>query len=318
MDESLEAAIRNNDIETVNHIINAGADIAKIEYDREGEPDYLFNVGKSFLMIAVNNNNLEMLKLLVNNYDNYDDKADFYTTPFKKRNRSGYLTLKEYLNEVDYNSNVETALILAVKEEKIDIVEYLLSVGADPNIQDRSQKSALNYAIDKKNEKLIDILLEDSDTNINIGSPPPRDEPFLETYLKITKPSRLMNAQSMSHMAIGMDKDDDSLIHKFLRRNPYLFSKTSKHLSKIPRNKDVIKKWSDERRGTQSTRRLQFTGRAASPTKSRSRSRSRSRSPKRGGQKRTKKIGKQTKKRGKQTKKRGGRKRTIKRNKKKK
>lgn len=313
MGESLEAAIRNNDIETVNHIINSGADIAKIEYDREGDPDDLFNVGKSFLMIAVNNNNLEMLKLLVNNYDNYDDKADFYTTPLK-RNRSGYLTLKEYLNEVDYNSNVETALILAVKEEKIDIVEYLLSVGADPNIQDRSQKSALNYAIDKKNEKLIDILLEDSDTNINIGSPPPRDEPFLETYLKITKPSRLMNAEKRLGIARGFYKDRNSTINEL----PFDTDLPEQFVSDEDISADVIKRWLDEQRGIQSSRRLQFTGRAASPTKSRSRSRSRSRSPKRGGRKRTKKKGKQTKKRGKQTKKRGGRKRTIKRNKKKK
>tara|TARA_Y100000389_G_scaffold199868_1_gene239124 strand:- start:726 stop:1700 length:975 start_codon:yes stop_codon:yes gene_type:complete len=322
MDESLEVAIRNNDIETVNHIINSGADIAKIEYDREGDPDDLFNVGKSFLMIAVNNNNLEMLKLLVNNYDNYDDKADFYTTPLKKRNRSGYLTLKEYLNEVDYNSNVETALILAVKEEKIDIVEYLLSVGADPNIQDRSQKSALNYAIDKKNEKLIDILLEDSDTNINIGSPPPRDEPFLETYLKITKPSRLLNAQRRLTVARGTNDKNSGLGNL-----PFDTDLPERFVSDEDATADVIKRWIKERSGEQSTRRLQFTGRAASPTKSRSRSRSRSRSPKRGGRKRTKKRGKQTKKRkgkqtkkrkGKQTKKRGGRKRTIKRNKKKK
>ncbi len=304
MGESLEAAIRNNDIETVNHIISSGADIAKIEYDREGDPDDLFNVGKSFLMIAVNNNNLEMLKLLVNNYDNYDDKADFYTTPLK-RNRSGYLTLKEYLNEVDYNSNVETALILAVKEEKIDIVEYLLSVGADPNIQDRSQKSALNYAIDKKNEKLIDILLEDSDTNINIGSPPPRDDPLVIHYLEITKPSRLMNAEKRLGIARGFYKDRNSTINKL----PFDTDLPERFVRDDDISADVIKRWLDERRGIQSSRRLQFTGRAASPTKSRSRSRSRS--PKRGGRKRTKK-------RSKQTKKRGGRKRTIKRNKKKK
>ena len=308
MDESLEAAIRNNDIETVNHIINAGADIAKIEYDREGDPNDLFNVGKSFLMIAVDNNNLEMLKLLVNNYDNYDDKADFYTTPLKKRNRSGYLTLKEYLNEVDYNSNVETALILAVKEEKIDIVEYLLSVGADPNIQDRSQKSALNYAIDKKNEKLIDILLEDSDTNINIGSPPPIDEPFLETYLKITKPSRLLNAQRRLETVKGTN-DKNSILGNF----PFDTDLPERFVSDEDATADVIKRWIKERSGNQSTRRLQFTKRKQSPKRS-----SPPKRPKRGGRKRTKKKGKQTKKRGKQTKKRGGRKRTIKRNKKKK
>ena len=308
MDESLEAAIRNNDIETVNHIINAGADIAKIEYDREGDPNDLFNVGKSFLMIAVDNNNLEMLKLLVNNYDNYDDKADFYTTPFKKRNRSGYLTLKEYLNEVDYNSNVETALILAVKEEKIDIVEYLLSVGADPNIQDRSQKSALNYAIDKKNEKLIDILLEDSNTNINIGSPPPRDEPFLETYLKITKPSRLLNAQRRLEAVKGIN-DKNSRLGDF----PFDTDLPERFVSDEDATADVIKRWIKERSGNQSTRRLQFTKRKQSPKRS-----SPPKRPKYGGRKRTKKKGKQTKKRGKQTKKRGGRKRTIKRNKKKK
>ena len=306
IDESLEAAIRNNDIETVNHIINSGADIAKIEYEREGHEDDLFNVGKSFLMIAVDNNNLEMIKLLVNNYDNYDDKEDFYTTPIKKRNpfRLGYPTLKEYLDQLDYNSNFETALILAVKQEKINIIKYLLSVGADPNIQDFSQKSALNYATEKENKKIIGILI-DGGADINIGSPPPRDDSSVIHYLEITKPSRLMNAEKRLGIARGFYKDRNSTINKL----PFDTDLPERFVRDDDISADVIKRWLDERRGIQSTRRLQFTGRAASPTKSRSRSRSRS--PKRGGRKRTKK-------RSKQTKKRGGRKRTIKRNKKKK
>lgn len=301
MDESLEAAIRNNDIETVNHIINSGADIAKIEYDREGHEDDLFNVGKSFLMIAVDNNNLEMIKLLVNNYDNYDDKEDFYTTPIKRnRFRLGYPTLKEYLDQLDYNSNFETALILAVKQEKINIIKYLLSVGADPNIQDFSQKSALNYAIEKENKTIIGILI-DGGADINIGSPPPRDDPLVIHYLEITKPSRLMNAEKRLVTVKGIN-DKNSRLGDF----PFDTDLPERFVSDEDATADVIKRWIKERSGQQSTRRLQFTKRKQSPKRS-----SPPKRPKHGGRKRTKK-------RSKKTKKRGGRKRTIKRNKKKK
>lgn len=51
-------------------------------------------------------------------------------------------------------------LMLAAKYGKADIVQYLLSKGADPTIKDGLGKLAIDYAKDGNFYKIIDMLLD--------------------------------------------------------------------------------------------------------------------------------------------------------------
>jgi ankyrin repeat protein len=71
------------------------------------------------------------------------------------------------------NSNRETALIHAVKQNNIDYVESLLEKGASPNIQDSKGRTALHYAINNSSSTIdasfdMESLLISFNADLNI------------------------------------------------------------------------------------------------------------------------------------------------------
>ena len=98
------------------------------------------NLSNMPLMIAAWHGHLNLVKLLVEN--------------------------GAFINQQD-KKNGFTALIKAVyQKEDEDIVEYLLKHGADKRILSyHDRKTALDYAYDKKNRKLIDLLKESEDND---------------------------------------------------------------------------------------------------------------------------------------------------------
>ena len=122
---------------------------------------------------------LMMLHTIYENVVNYI--PDAYIEPFEYKNKNGKnlihfvvnriikgkqeLFMLEYIitnigvdiNSTDKDGN--TALHLACKYNKIDIVKVLLFYGADVNIINKSKKIAMNYAVINKNMEIFKLLL---------------------------------------------------------------------------------------------------------------------------------------------------------------
>lgn len=78
--------------------------------------------------------------------------------------RYGNLDAIEFLLENSYcqinsrNKDEETALIVAVQKNEIELVEKLLCFGANVSLKDSQGKTALDYATEQDNNDLISIL----------------------------------------------------------------------------------------------------------------------------------------------------------------
>lgn len=73
------------------------------------------------------------------------------------------LVLKYLIEEknIDMNRKSEfkdTPLMLAAKGDAIDAVKYLLSQGADKTVKDEDGMTAYDYAVENKNQKMMDLL----------------------------------------------------------------------------------------------------------------------------------------------------------------
>lgn len=70
--------------------------------------------------------------------------------------------VKAYLSQgVDINYKGQggvTPLIAAVKGNKYNLIDYLIQEGADPNIKDDQQKSAIDYATENDDEVVLKVL----------------------------------------------------------------------------------------------------------------------------------------------------------------
>jgi ankyrin repeat protein len=64
-----------------------------------------------------------------------------------------------YLNEYD-DLNSYTALIISSKENKIELVQYLLNKGADVDLQSNKGDTAIIWASDKGHLEVVQMLLK--------------------------------------------------------------------------------------------------------------------------------------------------------------
>lgn len=68
-------------------------------------------------------------------------------------------SLVEYGLYVDYRFEGDTALMLASRAGRLDIVRYLIEKGAEVNFQDNDGRTSLHYAVISKNRKMVALLL---------------------------------------------------------------------------------------------------------------------------------------------------------------
>ena len=80
--------------------------------------------------------------------------ASRYSSPFIVQ----YLIENGYCDINDYDDLGNTALIVATKYEKIDILRVLIELGANKNLIDNSGKTAYDHALEKGNQEIIDLL----------------------------------------------------------------------------------------------------------------------------------------------------------------
>ncbi len=112
-------------IAILKRLLEAGAQLEQGTYDL-----------KTLLMSAVENNNLPEVMLII-----------------------PYAT-KDFINKFDKEG--ETALIKAVKVGNAEMVKSLLDAGAEPSIKNFAQKTALDVALENKNQEIANLLLDRS------------------------------------------------------------------------------------------------------------------------------------------------------------
>lgn len=114
-------AIEQGDVKTVQQLLNEGVDINEKVF------------AWTWLQVAANKNQLPIVKLLVE--------------------RGAELNYKHPITKM-------TALSLAAVDGYTEIVNYLLSKGADPNIKMRGNVSVVRVVRDNGNQAMVDLLMQ--------------------------------------------------------------------------------------------------------------------------------------------------------------
>ncbi len=130
------------------------------------------------LHMAVNNNNIEIVKLLLDNGADVNAKDVEENTPLHIASEKGYtkvvnqlLTNKKSKNKININekdNDWNTPLHMAANNNKIGIVKLLLDNGADVNAKDVLGIIPLCDAVNNNNIAIIKLLFKkENDININ-------------------------------------------------------------------------------------------------------------------------------------------------------
>jgi ankyrin repeat protein len=130
-------AINRCNLETINLLINNGADVNISGKDN-----------RSFLHVAIAKNRKDIAKILIQSGANINALDEDYKTPLyyacsKNTRYSGLVYITSDIIEVNMN-----------------IVEYLLHNGADPNIPDIDGNTVLHIASYANNYECIELLLQ--------------------------------------------------------------------------------------------------------------------------------------------------------------
>ncbi|KAG4086657.1 ankyrin repeat-containing domain protein [Neocallimastix lanati (nom. inval.)] len=159
-------ACRNNDIEKAKKILDKDLYIRYNTYD-----------GKTIFDIPINNENDEFIKFLISY-----KYIDLYVHDIKKRipiknaynliNKSCFnILLERMMDSYTYRLGMKTTLLIwAISYEEKEVYNYILKKIKPKNINltDSSNRSALLWAIKKKNREVVDILLSYPDIDVNI------------------------------------------------------------------------------------------------------------------------------------------------------
>lgn len=134
---------------------------------------------KTPLEYACSDNKLEMVKILINSFDNIDlngnDNDDY--SPLYYACESKAIDVVEFLlqqEKIDVNKlngySKMTALVYSCDKNLYEIVNIILKhQKVDVNLADCDGKTALHFAIEQKNEKIVNLLLNEK-LNININA----------------------------------------------------------------------------------------------------------------------------------------------------
>ncbi len=187
----LELAVETNNLSLIELLLKNGAEIDKAGKDgntvlstaikannqklAELAIKYKANVnqfGSTLIHIAINNNDLELAKLLIDNKIeiNKADKAGSY--PLELAINTNNLDLVELLlkNKADVDQRKkekETALTSAIIQGNYKLSELLLKYGADANQKTADELPIINAAVFQNSSELVKLLIShDADVNI--------------------------------------------------------------------------------------------------------------------------------------------------------
>ena len=152
-DSPLTTAVKQNDVEGVRTAL----------VDRPNTNQTIGN-GKSLLMLAVESGNVAIVKLLLENRANPDRADDMGNTALMYAVPGADLDVMEALvmggkTSLDsQNRQGMTALMMAARDGKHALVQYLLEAGAKHQLTDYTGRTALDWAKEGRNKRCIELL----------------------------------------------------------------------------------------------------------------------------------------------------------------
>lgn len=158
-------AIRNHDKNMIKHLLT----LPNLDVNAVDNYKYLIPP----ITHAIQVHDVEIMKLLIENGANVNAPSQNERNPFNtplmvaawEENLKAVKLLAESgacINQQD-KGNGFTPLIKAVFKNRSDIVKYLLEKGADRNVYSFERKSALDYAYERNNKEIINLLKSDYD-----------------------------------------------------------------------------------------------------------------------------------------------------------
>lgn len=88
----------------------------------------------------------------------FNENALTYATRYRNYNAVDYLLKNQYFGVDDYDDNGNTALIVAAKYNRPELVKLLLEYGANVSLLNQEGQTAMDYAIRNDNDEIIEML----------------------------------------------------------------------------------------------------------------------------------------------------------------
>ncbi|XP_058770243.1 protein VAPYRIN-LIKE-like [Vicia villosa] len=153
----LKPAVERGDVNYVADLIAAG-----------GDASFEDSNGRSLVPVAIRTGKLDVLKLLVASGCRINDSVDFVLHEAAVLDRIDVVKfLFDYFgDELDVNSvnsESKTPTHMAAMEGHVSVIEFLVSVGANPNAVDSKNWTPLHHAASRNHYKAVEFLLEHSD-----------------------------------------------------------------------------------------------------------------------------------------------------------
>ena len=123
------------------------------------------------LEAASNGNVINLIEALKNGADvNIKNRYNGYTTPIMLATKNNHLEIMQELINANADINLQdtqgcTAIMIATQNSNIAIMQKLIESGADINLINKDGDSALLLAIFNRNTSMIDFLLANSADN---------------------------------------------------------------------------------------------------------------------------------------------------------
>ncbi|PHT86283.1 hypothetical protein T459_08389 [Capsicum annuum] len=155
LDSLLKYAAKNGNSHCISALIEAGADVNKRHSD-----------GDSVMSLAVRSGNLDSVQVLIESGYSIDNSADRFLHYAAAMDR---VDLMEILclgyADIDLNSTDSqgrTPLHIAAIHGYVEVLQFLVSVGSDPDILDSQGWTPLHFAAHQGNVEAVDFLLNHS------------------------------------------------------------------------------------------------------------------------------------------------------------
>lgn len=157
-DTALSIACEKADLAIVELLIKSGASVNVVNNLSEFSP----------IMVACRRGDIPITSLLINN----GAKVNLQSSVIRSACQGGQIAIIEYLIKkgADINSksgdNGDTALITAVRMNRIDIAMILIKAHANPNLKNMHRHSPLHVAVENNSIEMVRFLLC-ADANIH-------------------------------------------------------------------------------------------------------------------------------------------------------